>query len=233
MHINSNGGIVNFDNITGIALTTTAQTYTFTSNAISDYSAYYILCFQVGTLAASKSVIIDDVQLYIAELETPTAVSPSTISSTGFTASWNAIPRASSYDVNVYQGSSLISTTNASGQATTSLAIAGLSANTTYTYTVLAKGNATSTLDSPASAPISFATTTTGLSKLENAVKCYSLSDGIKISGLTTNDNVLIYSVSGSLIAKQKAQNSSLYFNLSKGVYLVRVANIVNKVVVQ
>jgi len=223
----------NFENITGVALTTTTQTFTFTSNTIGTYSAYYLLCLEIGTLPIGSVITLDDVELYQSEVETPTAVSPGTISSTGFTASWNAIPRAESYDVSVYQGPTLIGTTNASGQATTSLAIAGLSGNTTYTYTVLAKGNGTSTFDSAASAPITFSTTTTSLSKIENGVKCYSISDGIKVDGLNTNDNVLIYSVSGTLIDKQKALNSTLSFNLSKGIYLVRVANVINKVIVQ
>ena len=95
-------------------------------------------------------------------LASPTIGTASAITTSSFTANWTAVSSASSYDINVYQGASLISTTNASGQSTVSLNISGLSSNTAYTYKVIAKGNGTSTFNSAEStASASFSTTST------------------------------------------------------------------------
>ena len=85
------------------------------------------------------------------KLTTPTVGVASAITSTGFTANWSTSTNALGYYVKVYQGASLISTSYADGQGTTSLAITGLSANTSYTYKVIAKGNVTSYASSDAS----------------------------------------------------------------------------------
>ncbi|MCX6327468.1 MAG: T9SS type A sorting domain-containing protein [Bacteroidia bacterium] len=74
-------------------------------------------------------------------LSVPVVGSAGSITNYGFTANWTVVANASSYDVAVYQGTTLVSTTNASGQATQSVAITGLSSSTSYTYTVVAKGD--------------------------------------------------------------------------------------------
>ncbi len=82
------------------------------------------------------------------QLSTPLLGSASNINSTGFTANWTSVSNAVSYDVKVYQGTTLISTTNASGQSTSSLVISGLLSGIEYTFKVLAKGNGTDFSDS-------------------------------------------------------------------------------------
>lgn len=93
------------------------------------------------------------------KLTTPTASAANPVLSTGFTANWNSVANAQSYDVKVYQNGSLVSTTNVAGQSSTSLAISGLTSFLTYTYTVIAKGDGTNYSDSDPSTAQTFTTT--------------------------------------------------------------------------
>jgi hypothetical protein len=81
-------------------------------------------------------------------LTQPTVGVATDITSTGFTANWTAVANATGYDVKVYLGTLLIATTNAPGQATSSLAITGLSFGTSYTFVIIAKGDGATYLDS-------------------------------------------------------------------------------------
>jgi acetyl esterase/lipase len=100
------------------------------------------------------------------KLATPNVGTATDITSTGFTANWTTVTNAVGYDVKVYQGATLISTTNVSGQATTSLIIGGLLPGTNYTYKVVAKGNGTDFSDSDLSAA-STLFSTLGISSIE------------------------------------------------------------------
>lgn len=80
-------------------------------------------------------------------LSTPTVKSAFGVTTTGLTANWTALPAlsgATGYDVKIYDASNtLVSTHNASGETTATLAITGLSLakSTPYTYTVTAIGD--------------------------------------------------------------------------------------------
>ena len=94
-------------------------------------------------------------------LDTPTNGTASTITAVGFTANWIIVNNAQSYDIKLYNSvPTLISTTNASGQATNSTAINGLSENTSYTYTVTAIGDGLNYTNSNASTAANFNTIT-------------------------------------------------------------------------
>jgi hypothetical protein len=132
--------------ITGLASNTT---YTYTVTAKGDGIAYS------PSPASSPSIGVLTLGLTV-----PTVGTASSVSASGFTANWTAVANAVGYDVKVYIGSQLVSTTNVSGQATVSLDITGLSAGTTYTYKIVAKGDGSSYVDStPSAASISFTTT--------------------------------------------------------------------------
>ncbi|MDY0083601.1 MAG: hypothetical protein RBR74_10495, partial [Ignavibacteriaceae bacterium] len=92
-------------------------------------------------------------------LTTPTVGTPTIATADGFTANWSTVANAVGYDVKVFLGTNLISTTNASGQATSSLAITGLMSGIAYTYQVIAKGNVTNHADSYPSASSAEVTT--------------------------------------------------------------------------
>ena len=93
-------------------------------------------------------------------LATPVIGSASDITSTGFTANWTPVANATGYDVKVYSGITLVSTTNASGQATAGISVTGLTQGSSYTYKLIAKGNGTTFSDSPLSDASAIFTTT-------------------------------------------------------------------------
>ena len=93
-------------------------------------------------------------------LSTPTVGTASSIGATGFIANWTSVDNAVAYDVKVYLGSNLYSTSNVSGQASNNLAITGLMSGLTYTYKVIAKGDITNFSDSdPSASSAAFNTT--------------------------------------------------------------------------
>jgi hypothetical protein len=90
-------------------------------------------------------------------LDVPTVGTATRPTLTGFTANWTAVPNATSYAINVYDGASALVTGSpktVTGATSATLAVtAMLQPNSTYTYTVTAIGDAISFLNSAASAP--------------------------------------------------------------------------------
>lgn len=86
------------------------------------------------------------------QLSSPSVGTPTDATANGFTAHWSPVNHATGYDVKIYLGTNLVGTTNASGQATSIAAISGLMSGMTYTYQVIAKGDAVTYSDSNPSA---------------------------------------------------------------------------------
>lgn len=110
----------------------------------SSVAKFYISGVRVSTTwdeAVAKQSTADP-------LPTPVVGSASSVTADGFTANWTAVANAVGYDVNVYLGSYLISTTNVNGQSVESLEISGLMSGITYTYKVIAKGDVENYSDS-------------------------------------------------------------------------------------
>lgn len=116
--------------------------------------------FFVGGVRVSTSWVEATASQAVApKLATPAIGSATSVGATGFTANWTSVANATGYDVKVYLGSNLISTTNVSGQSSQSLAITGLMSGLTYTYKVIAKGDITNYSDSdPSAASTTFST---------------------------------------------------------------------------
>ncbi|MDD2798597.1 MAG: alpha/beta hydrolase fold domain-containing protein [Bacteroidales bacterium] len=117
--------------------------------------------FQVGGIRISTTwAEAVEGKSTLPKLTTPTVGVATSILETSFTANWTAVANATGYDVKVYSGATLVSTKSITGQAATSAVISGLTAGTTYTYSVIAKGNGTTYGDSNSSiASASFSTT--------------------------------------------------------------------------
>ena len=187
---------------------TLRNTFSVSGGATTSYTVTGIDTVRVGTY---KVVAVGDYVTYtnssispasatytITRLATPVVGVGSAATASGFTANWSTVVNASSYDVLVYQGASLISTTNASGQAATSVAITGLSEYTSYTYTVIAKGDGATYFDSYPS------TASASISTLRNLPKVTTPTIGtassVLATGFTANwtavDNAVSYNVS-------------------------------------
>ena len=89
-------------------------------------------------------------------LSAPVVADPTAISDTGFTANWTAVSNAVGYDVNLYFGTQLVSTTNVAGQVSSSHVFTSLKSGTTYKYTVVANGAQSSTASGFAAATTTF-----------------------------------------------------------------------------
>lgn len=93
----------------------------------------------------------------IVQLTAPTVGVATDIASGGFTANWTAVDHAVSYTVKIYWGTSLVDSTNVSGQTASFVAVSNLVPGLTYTYTVIARGNGSAYTDSnPSSASSGF-----------------------------------------------------------------------------
>jgi predicted outer membrane repeat protein len=73
---------------------------------------------------------------------------------------------------------------------------------------------------------------TTQIIDTKDLFQIYSVNQSVVIRGIAVGESILVYSISGNLILKQKAVNNEISFKLPKGVYLVRALNTVKKVVV-
>ena len=106
---------------------------------IQDASVRYIRLKSNGS-----GVVFDDILIaspLAPKLTTPTVGVATAITTTGFTANWTPVANAIGYTITVYQGFTLVGTYDIAGQASASLPIVGLTTNTSYTFTVIAKGD--------------------------------------------------------------------------------------------
>lgn len=185
------------------------------------------------------------------KLATPVVSATTAITSNGFTVNWTPVTNAFGYTVKVYQNSSLVRTTNVSGQSASSVAISGLSNALVYTYTVTAVGNVTNFSNSDASAiqkvimPLNYSTffapsaVGSGETVLETgnaaAVGTWALAGTANGSNPAINANDLSYSnyidnmasKKISLLSDVSAQRTSLFYltssatDLTAGTYYV------------
>lgn len=157
----------------GAGFTSTALTLTPSAGAVSQTIYVRLKGGQApgaynGNITISGGGITADVLVSLTGTETaaplpalsiPTPSAATSENDGGFTSNWTAVANASSYDVKIYDGTTLVKTVNASGQATSTAIVTGLSASTPYTYTVTAIGDAVSYANSAESSSISVTTT--------------------------------------------------------------------------
>ncbi|MEI8204643.1 MAG: choice-of-anchor Q domain-containing protein, partial [Bacteroidota bacterium] len=74
---------------------------------------------------------------------------------------------------------------------------------------------------------------TTSISELSNKFICYVSNQHIELKNINKGDNITIYNITGSLISQQNAIANEISISLSKGIYLVKVTDQINKVIVQ
>jgi len=130
----------------------TNSTYT-PSTASANTTWYY--CIVSGGFGTVTSDIVSVVTNDITILDSPTVYDASSATNQGFTANWSAVIDATSYFIKIYQGGTEITSARLSGITGTSVVISGLTANTTYTYTVTAAASGFgNSYESSASTPV-------------------------------------------------------------------------------
>ncbi len=103
--------------------------------------------FKIAKVASNGRILwdIDYIKIYdvgLPRLDPPVVDDATNVTNSGFTAHWQSVAGATGYTVNVYNGSTLITSYPISNPATLTQIVTGLpSPNTTYTYKVIAKGD--------------------------------------------------------------------------------------------
>jgi hypothetical protein len=178
----------------------------------------------------SDGLILMGTAPVITNLAAPVASGATNISSTSFTANWAVVNNASSYDVIVYDATlTQVGTTTNVLAGTLTLDVTGLNNNSSYTYTVTAKGNAVLHFDSAPSAPMSFSTTVTGLGRLNESLFVTTSGNSIITSEI---GNIEVYNLQGARVLDLQGVNK-VNTDLENGLYIVRFTNNSGKQFVQ
>ena len=74
----------------------------------------------------------------------------------------------------------------------------------------------------------------TALSELSSdKIKCLVSGNGIELIGLSAGDKVSVYNVSGILVHQTQTNRNRVQISLDKGIYIVRVADSVKKIIIK
>jgi hypothetical protein len=233
----ANTAVATFDNcylagFTGtdpVGTNTLETAPTYTNAATRDFSLTNLSLL----ICTDGYVVGNTFGAVLTPLTAPTTVNnASNLTSTTFTAGWAAVTDASGYIVDLYSGATLVKSVRV---VSNSADITDLSPNTTYTYKVIAIGNATTTSSSVESAASeSFSTLTTSTVSLkDNASIVYRNNQVI----CSETGNIELFNLQGTKLLEVKAANK-LNVNLTNGIYIVLLASengktLVSKIVVR
>lgn len=73
---------------------------------------------------------------------------------------------------------------------------------------------------------------TTSVNEIANSFVCFNSGNSVELRGISAGDEVCVYTVTGARLFNVKAVNSEMSLPVEKGIYLVRVADVVKKIVV-
>lgn len=73
----------------------------------------------------------------------------------------------------------------------------------------------------------------TSIAKTYTNFVCFSASNSVELRGLSAGDNINIYSITGAKLIDIPARSTEVSVPLNRGIYIVKVANNVRKIVVQ
>ena len=188
------------------------STYTYKVKAIGDGDVNYSDSYQ--TVSSAQFTMAH-------QLATP-VVGSASVSTTGITANWSygLTTNVLSYDVKVYQGTTLVKTVNVADPNATSININGLEYATEYTFTVTAIGDNSTYYNSAESSKSTPATTDlgTGVNLSSSGIKLYVTGKDIICSQV---GDITVYNIQGEKVMEANAVNK-LSTNLNNGLYLVR-----------
>jgi len=73
----------------------------------------------------------------------------------------------------------------------------------------------------------------TGLQNAQTGFQCFSADKQVQLRNVTPGDEVTIYSITGSKVKSEKAYTSAISISLPQGIYMVKVANQIDKIVIR
>lgn len=73
---------------------------------------------------------------------------------------------------------------------------------------------------------------TTSVNEINSGLVCFANGNSIEIRGMKAGEEINVYSITGAALFTQKAVNNTVNVPVTRGIYLVKVANQVKKVVV-
>lgn len=73
---------------------------------------------------------------------------------------------------------------------------------------------------------------TTSVNEINSGFVCFANGNSIEIRGMKAGEEINVYSITGAALFTQKAVNNTVNVPVTRGIYLVKVANQVKKVVV-
>lgn len=73
----------------------------------------------------------------------------------------------------------------------------------------------------------------TALQNAQTDFQCFTANNQVELRGLTQGEEVLVYNFAGSKVKSEKAINSALSITLPQGIYFVKVANQITKVIIR
>ncbi|MFV0469364.1 MAG: fibronectin type III domain-containing protein [Dysgonomonas sp.] len=238
--------------IKGVKITSIDESYTPTvkynvdggSDVTADLSSnvYTISNISATSILKIRNANTTNLQLRLTTIEVtyqnildaPVATEASSISSSGFVANWDEVLDAVGYELNVYtKNDDVTNPIDGSPFAitgSTSKELSGLSPQTTYYYTVIAKGGDINSLTSNEITVVTNATT-----GIENSVgsipKIYTQNGRLIISD-AINQTIEIFNPLGQKITTFKTTEGINTFEIPvHGIILVKIGNSINKVI--
>jgi hypothetical protein len=213
--------------------------YEFTSNYSTGTSETRMMLDLKSTGGTNTTIYLDDLKVESYSESAPVTNDATNISGSGFTANWAAVTGATGYTLYVQESADngVTFTLTAPGTpvtitdgTTTSQSITGLNPNTVYRYKIVATDG---TYSSPTSNYTNVTTTgtTTGLSNY--VLMTAYVSNGVIFTELANNELIEVFTISGQKVISLNAVAGINQFTVGdKGVYLIKVANHINKVIV-
>ena len=207
------------------------STYTYKVNAIGDGDNLYSDSYQSAASASFTTSAFIKLATPVLSSAPWAGTFPSSLN-----ANWTAVDNASSYDISLYEGATtgaeaFLKTVNALGQATTSVAIDGASADRYYTFTVVAKGDGITYSNSDASVQSS-----EYYNDLITKVSDATASNKLFVNGKTItapqSGSIEIFNLQGVHILQVQSV-TKVNTNLPSGMYIVRFTDNGNKQLTQ
>ncbi len=166
---------------------TTVSGITTTSRALTGLTASTTYNYQVSATCSSGTSAYSAASSFTTTAATscgvPTGLTSSSISSSGATVSWTAVSGATSYTLQ-YKTSAATTWTTVSGITTTSRALTGLTASTTYNYRVSATCSSGTSAYSTAASFTTSASSTVTYCASNGSNRTYEWIDLIKIGSI-------------------------------------------------